>query len=102
MDTNQFLSKIKESVKHFDNDAEVILFGSRARKDHSSFSDWDFLILLNCSAEEVMKEQIRDELFEVELESEQVISTIIHSKSNWTDLSITPLYENIKKEGIRI
>ena len=102
MNTNQFLNRIKDSVKQFDQNAEVILFGSRARKDNTSSSDWDFLILLNKKANEKIKDQIRDELFEIELESEQVISTIIHSKTSWTDLSITPLYDNIKKEGIRI
>jgi uncharacterized protein len=102
MDTTTFLNKIKETVRYFDNDAEIMLFGSRARGDFKNTSDWDFLILLNKKVNEKLKDEIRDELFEMELDSDQIISTIIQSKQNWKDLDITPLYQNIVKEGIRI
>jgi hypothetical protein len=39
----------------------------------------------------------------VELETGAVISTLIYSKSEWNEKhSMTPLFENIQKEGIRI
>jgi predicted nucleotidyltransferase len=102
MDSKNFLYKLKTRVKQFDKDADIILYGSRARGDNNLNSDWDFLILLNFAVNESLKEQIRDELFEMELETDQVISTIIHSKNNWKDLSITPLYKNIKHDGVRL
>jgi|WetSurMetagenome_2_1015567.scaffolds.fasta_scaffold287343_2 uncharacterized protein len=102
MDTTTFLNKIKETVRHFDNDAEIMLFGSRARGDFKNTSDWDFLILLNKKVNEKLKDEIRNELFEMELDSNQIISTIIQSKQNWKELNITPLYQNIEKEGIRL
>ena len=102
MESNDFLNKLKKTVKQFDSNADIILYGSRARNDYKQYSDWDFLILLNYAVNETLKEQIRNELFELELETDQIISTIIHSKQNWNDLSITPLHKNIEHDGIRI
>jgi predicted nucleotidyltransferase len=102
MDSNDLLNKLKKTAKQFDANAEIILYGSRARNDYKQYSDWDFLILLNYAVNETLKEQIRDELFEIEIETDQIISTIIHSKQNWNDLSITPLHKNIANDGIRI
>ena len=44
-----------------------------------------------------------DEFYELELETDEVISPLIYSKEDWrSNHSITPLYENIKKEGVRL
>lgn len=43
---NSFIpNKVKEIVHRYDKDAELILFGSRARDDWHEESDWDFLVL---------------------------------------------------------
>lgn len=100
MENRDFLNKVKGTIKKIDIDAIIILFGSRARGDFNETSDWDLLILLNKPVDEKLKVQIRNKLFETELETEQVISTIIHSRQIWESLNITPLYETIKKEGV--
>ena len=47
--------------------------------------------------------EYRDELFDVEMEVGEAISTFIYSKEKWETLhNITPLYKNIKKEGIQL
>ncbi len=38
---------VKAAAREFDPTAEVTLFGSRARGDARSDSDYDFLVLLN-------------------------------------------------------
>lgn len=73
-----------------------------ARGDAHTDSDWDFLILLSGEATEVLKRQIRDALFEVELETDEIISSIIKNKGKWENFKITPLYQNIEAEGIAI
>lgn len=93
---------VKNEVKSLNSEAEIILFGSRARGDSRKDSDWDFLILLNEEVSERLKREIRDRLFEVELATEEVISTIIENKQNWLRHQITPLYQNIKKEGVEV
>jgi uncharacterized protein len=102
MNSSEFLNKINSTIRQFDKNAEIILYGSRARGDFRPDSDWDILILLDTSVDENLKEKIRDGLFEIELETNQVITSIIKSKKRWKNLFITPLHKNIDKEGIRI
>ncbi len=77
------INQVKDSVKKIDPDANVILFGSKARGDSQNDSDWDFLILTSQNASEKFKRIIRENLIDIELEAEEVISTIIFSKDKW-------------------
>ena len=94
--------KIKEAVKSTDSSAGIILYGSRARGTAKAGSDWDILILVNKLKVTAKDEQLfRDKLYDLLLETGQAISTLIYPKSEWNSkLSITPLYKNIKREGI--
>jgi uncharacterized protein len=102
MTRQELTYQVKETVKRFDPAARVILFGSRARGNFEKNSDWDFLILTSLDVDEYLKRKIRSELIETELNAEEVISTLIFSESLWEDYHLTPLYENISKEGIEI
>ena len=102
MDKEKVLSRFKSSVLQIDQDAVIILYGSRARGDNRIDSDWDFLILTNLPENKKTKSLFRDKIFDAELELEEPISTIIHNKSTWTEYEITPLYQNILNEGIKI
>jgi predicted nucleotidyltransferase len=102
MEKERVISSIKNNVLQIDQDAVIFLFGSRARGDHRSDSDWDFLILTNLPENRKTKNLFREKIFNAELELEEPISTIIHNKSVWSDFEVTPLYQIIKKEGIRI
>jgi predicted nucleotidyltransferase len=92
---------VKQEVIKIDRNAEVILFGSRARGDYRKDSDWDFLILLNQPLTKDLKEFILDKLYDLELQTDSVISTIIHTKTEWEERSVTPIYQVIQKEGKR-
>ena len=102
MTRNELTYRVKRSVKSIDPQAKVILFGSRARGDNNKTSDWDFLILTSKYVDEKDKRLIRDNLIDTELEAEEVISTIIFSQDKWNDYRITPLYQNISKEGVEL
>jgi predicted nucleotidyltransferase len=102
MNRNELTYRVKESVKSFDPQARVILFGSRARGDNKQTSDWDFLILTSKYVDEQVKRYIRDTLIDTELEAEEVISTIIFSQDRWKDYRITSLYQNITKDGVEL
>jgi uncharacterized protein len=92
---------VKQEVINIDSKAEVILFGSRARGDFHKDSDWDFLILLDGSLTKEIKESLLDKLYDLELQTDSVISTIIHTKFEWENRAVTPIYQIIKKEGKR-
>ena len=95
------LHKIKEVVYEVDPQAEVILFGSRARNEAKEDSDWDILILVPYAVNLKVEQKFRHKLFDIELEYRQTISTFIYSKSNWyTRHKITLLCQNIEQEGV--
>lgn len=103
MDKNIVLSRIKELIRTLDQDAEVILFGSRARGDARDDADWDLLILLPHPTSLQEEQRFRHKLLELELEYGMVISTLVKSKQEWNSkYRVTPLYQNIAAEGIRI
>jgi len=86
------------------SDSEVYLYGSRARGNAKKISDWDLLILLNSvNISFDFETKLMDEFYEIELETGEVILPLIYSKVYWNENhEFTPLFENIKKEGIRL
>ncbi|MEO8149342.1 MAG: nucleotidyltransferase domain-containing protein [Bacteroidia bacterium] len=101
-DNNIIRKKIKNAVRAVEPDAQVILYGSRARGNPHEHSDWDVLILLNRQNVNMKDEQFfRHLLYTVELETGEIISTYVYSTNEWNGkMSVTPLYENVKKDGV--
>ena len=93
---------IKEKIKLKDPLADVILFGSHARGQSNLDSDWDILILLDqLNVNRSTEKAYRDQLYDVELEIGEPISAHVYSKTDWElNHAVTPLYQNIKREGI--
>ena len=51
----------------------------------------------------MLEKEFRDELFEIELEIGEPISTFVFSKSDWESRhAVTPLYQSVKREGIQL
>ncbi|MGB0932246.1 MAG: nucleotidyltransferase domain-containing protein [Chitinophagales bacterium] len=93
---------IKKEIIQIDQEAQVILYGSRARGNYREDSDWDFLILTSFEVTEKEKRKIRDKLFEIELQTDAILSSIIESQQGWLNYKVTPLYYNISKEGLQL
>ena len=98
------LKRVKRAVKAISPEAEIILYGSRARGTASQDSDWDFLILLPQKASQTLAMRIKDALYDIELETGMVLSSIIRSKDEWHSerYRIIPLHKEIEKDGIAI
>ena len=90
----QILQNIIRIVNKNDPDSEIYLYGSHARGDAKKLSDWDLLILLNRQNISFdVETKYMDEFYELELETGEIISPLIYSKSDWIlNHSITPLY----------
>lgn len=103
IDKFKVLSKIKSLVKEIDRDAEVILYGSRARGEEHSDSDWDILILVNSKTDLDYERVFRHRLYEIELEIGEAFSISVYNKNEWkSKFWMTPLFQNIAREGLRI
>ena len=102
-DKNYIIGLIRKKVKETDPNAEIILYGSRARGDEREFSDWDILILTNYPISYKEEQKFRHNLYDIELDTGEIISTFVYFKNDWQGKhSVTPLFYNISKEGIKI
>ena len=95
---------IRDAISSIDQNAEIILFGSRARGDAGMDSDWDVLILVDQEKVSWNDEKIfRHKLYPIELRIAQPISIFVYSKKEWYGrLSVTPLFESIQAEGVTL
>lgn len=94
---------IKEQINKIDGDAEVILYGSRARKSHRPDSDWDLLILTDEELSYEAERAFMHALYELELDLNQIFSVMVFSKNDWnTKQRISPLHENVNSDGIHL
>ena len=98
----ELLARVRDTVRAVEPDARVILYGSRARGDAGPESDWDFLILLDGPVTSERKDALRRQLYELELDCGEVLSSILHSKEEWATVRfrVTPYHENVTREGI--
>lgn len=102
MGKKELLSEIKRLVLLVDPGAEIIVYGSYARGENKPDSDLDLLILLQKDNITYADEKkISYPLYELELQTRQVISPFIKPKSTWYEkYPNTALFMNIKREGI--
>ena len=103
MNRNSLLSQVKNKVQEVSPDAEVILYGSRARGKAHSDSDWDFLILTDRNSNE-LTDMIRHKIYEVEWESGEVLSSIVRSRKEWNSRKyrLLPFHHNVDREGVTV
>ena len=94
---------IKKYVHEIDPNANVILYGSRARGNERHDSDWDILILTDYPANLEVERKFRNELYDLELETGESFSVFVYSKFDWqTKQKITPYYQSVTAEGINL
>ncbi|MDO8784726.1 MAG: nucleotidyltransferase domain-containing protein [Syntrophales bacterium] len=80
---------------------DIILFGSRARGDSSSESDYDILVLTDKGTKE-----IEDKIFiascEIGWRHNAIITVFVHDKEYYENKKYEPLFMNIRREGVHI
>ena len=102
MKRSQLLEKVKKAILEIEPDADVIMYGSRSRGDAVSESDWDFLVLVDGIVNDERIDRIRHRLYEIELDSGTVISSIVRNREQWNSpqYKAMPLHKNVDLEGI--
>jgi predicted nucleotidyltransferase len=98
------LERVKTAVRSLSPAAEIILYGSRARGTAKADSDWDFLILLPSPEDKALEAQIKDRLYDLELETDTVLNSIIRDKQEWMSerYAVVPLRRQIEIDGIAV
>lgn len=98
----ELLKRCKDAIRRVIPDADVILYGSRARGDANEYSDYDILILVNGSADIALDKRFVEQVFPLELDSGVVLTLMTYSKQQWD----TPLYrampfhKNVDRDGV--
>jgi len=82
--------------------AKVVLFGSKSRRDDDEESDIDILVLTSRPLSWRERDAVTDALYEVEMQYEVVISTLIVPRDEWEQgvYSVMPIHDEIASEGI--
>jgi predicted nucleotidyltransferase len=95
---------VKEAVAAILPDAELILFGSRARGQAHSESDWDILILTDQPVDYQLEDQVRQALMPIEIETGNVLPVLLKTRSKWESPlnRETPFFQNVSQDGVRI
>ena len=95
------LAVLAERIRNRFPEAEVRLFGSRARGTSSTESDMDVCVILR-KLDRQAREQISHIAWEVGFEHDIVITTIKYSREEFFSgpRSVSPLTKNIMQEGV--
>ena len=81
--------------------AHLWLYGSRARGDYHSDSDWDLLILLDKDKEDIsdFDNYAYPFMYDGAL-ADQAVSPHIYTKNEWGKMSFLPFCKNVEQDKI--
>jgi uncharacterized protein len=104
MERHKLFFTIKRAVEQVDAQAQVVLYGSRARGDATPDSDWDLLILLSPPVNRAKRARLRRTLYDVELEMGEILNIVVEDVDYWVSERnrYSPFYQNVKREGITL
>ena len=102
MTTRATLTRIKQTATStIPKGGKAILYGSRARGDARSDSDWDILILLDKDTlDQSDYDNVSYPFVLLGCDLGQEINPIMYTTKEWESYRITPFYENVTRDGI--
>ena len=102
MEQGKLLEWIKQEVHKIEPQAEIILYGSRSRRDAGPDADWDFLVLVEGPVSAVRADAVRHNLYPIEWESGEVLSVVVRSRQEWNSprFRAMPFRQNVVREGV--
>lgn len=100
---NKVLQLIMSVVNSSDPNAQIFLYGSRARGDARKDSDWDVIVLLDRdNVPYVERSEISCDLWEKGLEIGEEINAFVYTKKQWESAPPSLFKHYVREEGIRL
>ena len=83
-------------------DADVILYGSRARGDANEYSDYDILVLVDQPVNIALKDRILSRVYPLELETEAMLTVVTYDRRQWESSPYRemPFHKNVERDGV--
>jgi predicted nucleotidyltransferase len=98
----ELLEQCKAAIRAVADDADVILYGSRARGDEGRYSDYDLLILVDGPADTALEKRILDKVYPLELETGAMFTLIVYNTHQWDSAlyRAMPFHRNVERDGV--
>ena len=82
--------------------SRVVLFGSRARRDHAADSDFDVLVVLKGPIDRsVEREALGNIIYPLDFENDSVVFCLAVDEQRY-EREQSPLLMNVRKEGVAL
>ena len=100
----ELLKQCKHAIRSVESNADVVLYGSRARGDAAEDSDYDILVLTDQPVTVTLRENLVDSIFPIELESGAVITLITYHRDQWESprYKAMPFRKNVERDGVTL
>jgi len=98
------LAECKSAVQEVVPDADLILYGSRARGDAQEDSDYDLLVLVDCELNMDIERAIVNQLFPVELRIGHVLTVLVYERTQWESslFKVMPFHKSVMRDGLKV
>ena len=96
------LARCRQAIRRAVPDADLILYGSRARGDAGEYSDYDLLVLVDQPISMALKDRILASVYPLELETEAMLTVVTYNRRQWESLPYQdmPFHKNVERDGV--
>lgn len=101
---NETIQRLREVARNvLPQNGRAILFGSQARGDAHSSSDWDVLIIID--KDKLVPNDYDTITYPITMlgwEIGEEINPILYTTKEWTQYQASPFCQNVEREGINL
>lgn len=103
INSDKVIDLIRTTVREKEPDAQIILYGSRARGDAREDSDWDVIVILNKPPMTHSKRyEIACDIWDKGFDIGEEINTFVYTKDQWDSAPPSIFKHNVREEGIQL